>query len=368
MPPRLPTFLLGLSLFLKHIIRSESLSIGKTLLSTMILQIRLDRQGKTINKSVLRMCVQIYNTLKSRGGDAGESIYRTDFEQLFLDETRSFYTAEAAHLLSTGSAPDYLVRVQRRLQEEDDRLRFYLHHATEGPLMSLLDHILLEQHLNNILSHESGGLPALLAQDRVPDLKRLYQLVNRVGSGPKAMRKALKDWIVTQGLAVSETTSAVANGVAVAEEEDEDSKGKGKAKELGVGPGLASAIAWVTAVLELKDKVDRLYKDAFESDLLCQTAITEAGRLILVSSMLMGKQAFEKFINQQPKAPEYISLFLDDNLRKGLKGVGTITSFTFSAHDDRKLKQRSMLSLTKPLPSFDSLQTKTFSRLFTAVI
>lgn len=32
-------------------------------------------------------------------------------------------------------------------------------------------------------------------------------------------------------------------------------------------------------------------------------------------------QAFETFINQNEKAPEFISLFVDDNLKKGLKGV-----------------------------------------------
>ena len=32
-------------------------------------------------------------------------------------------------------------------------------------------------------------------------------------------------------------------------------------------------------------------------------------------------QAFETFINLNEKSPEYISLFIDENLKKGLKGV-----------------------------------------------
>lgn len=32
-------------------------------------------------------------------------------------------------------------------------------------------------------------------------------------------------------------------------------------------------------------------------------------------------QAFESFINLTNRAPEYISLFIDDRLRKGLKGL-----------------------------------------------
>jgi hypothetical protein len=32
-------------------------------------------------------------------------------------------------------------------------------------------------------------------------------------------------------------------------------------------------------------------------------------------------QAFESFINLHPRASEFISLYIDDNLKKGLKGV-----------------------------------------------
>jgi hypothetical protein len=32
-------------------------------------------------------------------------------------------------------------------------------------------------------------------------------------------------------------------------------------------------------------------------------------------------QSFEVFINQQQRSPEFISLFIDDRLRKGLKGA-----------------------------------------------
>ena len=36
---------------------------------------------------------------------------------------------------------------------------------------------------------------------------------------------------------------------------------------------------------------------------------------------LVFPQAFESFVNANPKSAEYISLFIDDNLKKGLKGV-----------------------------------------------
>jgi len=36
---------------------------------------------------------------------------------------------------------------------------------------------------------------------------------------------------------------------------------------------------------------------------------------------------FEHFINLNMKSPEYLSLFIDDRLKKGVKGVGEIYFF-----------------------------------------
>ena len=37
-------------------------------------------------------------------------------------------------------------------------------------------------------------------------------------------------------------------------------------------------------------------------------------------------QGFEGFINTNPKAPEFISLFIDENLKKGVKDVSCIVT------------------------------------------
>jgi hypothetical protein len=37
-------------------------------------------------------------------------------------------------------------------------------------------------------------------------------------------------------------------------------------------------------------------------------------------------QGFEGFINTNPKAPEFISLYLDENLKKGVKDVSCVVA------------------------------------------
>ena len=46
-------------------------------------------------------------------------------------------------------------------------------------------------------------------------------------------------------------------------------------------------------------------------------------------------QAFESFINLNERAPEFISLFIDENLKKGLKGVSSLHLVIFALHPDK---------------------------------
>merc|ERR1719265_1968396 len=64
-------------------------------------------------------------------------------------------------------------------------------------------------------------------------------------------------------------------------------------------------VAFVTALLELKDKFDVIISRAFSDDKGFVNALN---------------LAFELFINMESRAPEYLSLFIDEKLKKGLKG------------------------------------------------
>jgi cullin 3 len=54
----------------------------------------------------------------------------------------------------------------------------------------------------------------------------------------------------------------------------------------------------------MREKYDTLIQRAFGGDKLFQNMLN---------------QAFEHFINLNARSPEFISLFMDDKLRKGLK-------------------------------------------------
>ena len=68
-------------------------------------------------------------------------------------------------------------------------------------------------------------------------------------------------------------------------------------------------VEFVQQLLTQKDKFDAIVLRSFQNDKAFQNALN---------------QAFEHFINLNQRSPEYISLFMDDKLRKGLK-VGGIS-------------------------------------------
>jgi cullin 3 len=156
----------------------------------------------------------------------------------------------------------------------------------------------------------------MIDADRIDDLRRLYRLFVHVSSasdGPQTLKKALRESIIIRGRLINDSESGAPGS--------SDEKGKGKAR---VAQTLEDALRWVKDSLDLKVKFDRVLRHAFDSDKVLETAIIEVGSLLASSAgnrLVDTLQALETFVNSNPRAPEYISLFIDENLKKGLKGV-----------------------------------------------
>lgn len=119
----------------------------------------------------------------------------------------------------------------------------------------------------------------------------MYNLFSRVPAGLNEMRAFMSNYILTLGAEINQQIAT-------------DLKSK-----IEKGAAGAIAINWVMEVLELQDKFDKILDQAANKDKSFQTVFNEA---------------FEKFINENHKAAEFISLFIDENLKKGLKGVSVI--------------------------------------------
>ncbi|KAG7089606.1 hypothetical protein E1B28_011272 [Marasmius oreades] len=290
------TWEFGLDLFLKNIIRSP---IKEHLITAVLNQLEFEREGYMINRSAVKGCVEIFLSLFPSAG--GPSVYKGELEPALLKETEMFYRNLGQTLRDTCDAPEYLRRVESRFMSEEERTQHYLSRHSASSLQQILKEYLVTAHLEATISKESG-LDAMIDTNKVEDLTRLYKLYTLVPKGLDCIKQALKKSIARRGKDINEASSAIES----ADEPSEEPKEKGKIRVVTAGAQtLASALKWVQDVLDLKDKFDGVWKVAFETDREIEVTLNEA---------------FSSFINSNDKCAEYISLFIDDNLKRGLKG------------------------------------------------
>ncbi|KDQ14875.1 hypothetical protein BOTBODRAFT_158904 [Botryobasidium botryosum FD-172 SS1] len=304
----LPIWDAGVQLFLQRIIRSPAYNICSHIINCILTQIHIERDGYTITRSSMKGCVDIL--LQIVDIDNGLSVYKTDLEPRVLQESKAFFEAECERLLEVCDAPEYLRRAEAHLASEAARTQNYLSYDTHAPLQRIVEDYLLRAQFHTIMAMPSSGIDNMIDTDKIEDLARLYRLFKIVPTEMPVLKKALKNSIAARGKTVNDA-SGEGEGGGEDEEEPQEVQGKGKGKErarpakAGREQSAAVASKWVQDVLDLQDLFDRVLKLAFGNEVELQTAINEA---------------FESFINLNPKAPEFISIFMDENLKKGLKG------------------------------------------------
>ncbi|XP_029463713.1 cullin-4B isoform X1 [Rhinatrema bivittatum] len=250
---------MGLELFRTHIISDQKVQ-NKTI-DGILLLIERERNGEAIDRSLLRSLLSMLSDLQ---------IYQDSFEHRFLEETNRLYAAEGQRLMQEREVPEYLHHVNKRLEEEADRVITYLDQSTQKPLIATVEKQLLGEHLTAVLQK---GLNHLLDENRIQDLSLLYQLFSRVRGGVQVL---LQQWI--------EYIKAFGSTIVINPEKDK---------------------TMVQELLDFKDKVDHVIDVCFLKNEKFVNAM---------------KEAFETFINKRPNKPaELIAKYVDSKLRAGNK-------------------------------------------------
>ncbi|KAK9464441.1 Cullin [Lipomyces arxii] len=277
----------GLALFRDEVIRNSEFAVGEYVYAIILNQIELERGGDKIDTSAIKSVILMLESLTEDKID-GETVYSRSFEPKFLRTSAEFYAAEAALLARECDSSQYLIKTEKRLQEEYARAMSYLSVTSEGKIISIVEEILITRNMINIIQSEKSGLAFMIANDHMDDIKRLYRLCKRVDSDNTDLRNALMLRIVQQGTEINQTVT----------EELKQKKGAQNA-------ATAAAFKWVEDVLALKEKYDKILNETMEGDHRVQTSLTNA---------------FSQFINNLSRCSEFLSLFIDDHLKKGLKG------------------------------------------------
>lgn len=263
-----PVHELGLNLWRDNIIHSSNIQIR--LKDTLLEIVQRERGGEVINRGLMRNIVKMLM-------DLGPSVYQEDFEKPFLEVSANFYQGESQQFIECCDCGDYLKKAEKRLNEEIERVSHYLDAKSEVKITNVVEKEMIESQMTRLVHMENSGLVNMIVDDKYEDLGRMYNLFRRVPNGLTIIRDVMTSHIRETG------------------------------KQLVTDPErLKDPVDFVQRLLDEKDKHDKIIHLAFNNDKTFQNALNSS---------------FEYFINLNPRSPEFISLFVDDKLRKGLKGV-----------------------------------------------
>ena len=150
---------------------------------------------------------------------------------------------------------------------------------TEPRIVKVVEDELIKKHMRTIVEMENSGVVYMIKNSKTEDLACTYKLFSRLKEeGLKVIADTMSAYLREQGRML------------VKEEEN----------------GTTNPITFVQNLLDLKDRFDQFLHHSFNNDRLFKKCISSD---------------FEHFLNLNSKSPEYLSLFIDDKLKKGGKGV-----------------------------------------------
>ncbi|CAH1721454.1 cullin-3-B-like [Aphis gossypii] len=262
---------LGLVLFRDIIVRHDR--IRDHLRETLLSMVMKERNGEVIDRIALKNACQMLMIL----GIQNRIVYQEDFERPFLAQSSEFYNVESQMLLAENSASIYIKKAESRINEEAERAKNYLDVSTESRVIQVVEEELIKKHMKTIVEMENSGFVFMLKNQRTKDLACMYKLLSNLSDGLKTMSDCLSKYLREEGRSLV------------------------KEDETDLNP-----VTYVQSLLDLKDKLDYFLYNSFGSDKIFKQTISSD---------------FEHFLNLNSKSPEYMSLFIDDKLKKGVRGI-----------------------------------------------
>lgn len=262
---------LGLIIFRDQVVRFGS--IRDHLRETLLGMVMLERKGEVIDHLAIKNACNMLTVL----GIESRWVYEEDFERPFLSQSAAFYRLESQKFLAENNASIYIKKVESRITEESERAKLYLDKETEPRIVKVVEDELINKHMKSIVEMENSGVVHMIKNTKTEDLACMYKLFSRLNDDAlKTIAECVSIYLREQGRNL------------VKEEE-------------GTNP-----ITFVQNLLDLKDRFNHFLIHSFNNDKIFKHMISSD---------------FEHFLNLNNKSPEYLSLFIDDKLKKGSRGM-----------------------------------------------
>ncbi|KAH0730543.1 hypothetical protein KY289_001731 [Solanum tuberosum] len=244
-----------------------------------------EREGEQIDRALLKNVLDIFVEM----GMGSMDYYKYDFEDAMLKDTAAYYSCKASNWILEDSCSDYMLKAEECLEREKDRVSHYLHSSSETKLLEKVQHELLSVYGTQPLEKEHSGCHALLRDDKVENLSRMYRFFSKIPQGLDPVANIFKQHVTAEGTAL------------VKQAEDAASNKKADKRDV---VGLQEQV-FVWKVIELHDKYLAYVNNCFQNHTLFHKALEEA---------------FELFCNKGvagSSSTELLATFCDVILKKG---------------------------------------------------
>eukprot|EP00298_Acanthocystis_sp_HF-20_P015236 c21068_g1_i1.p1 GENE.c21068_g1_i1~~c21068_g1_i1.p1 ORF type:complete len:785 (+),score=250.84 c21068_g1_i1:123-2477(+) len=250
---------LGIQIFHKYF--TEAHEVLKRTISAILSTIESERKGEVIDHTLCKRVIKMLCALE---------LYNDNFQPKLIISTSGFYANESKELIGTLDVSNYLIHIEKRLNEETERSRLYFEVGTFHHLIRTVEKQVLVQHIEEIISK---GFDQLMEESRLDDLSRLYRLFQRVSSLPSII-VALKSYIKRIGTVIVNSNDA----------------DKSQIQEL----------------LDFRQKQDNIISSCFQSDNDFNQGV---------------KESWENVLNIHSETAELLAKYVDSKLRTGEKGL-----------------------------------------------
>ncbi|KAM9836561.1 cullin-3-like [Aulostomus maculatus] len=240
---------------------------------TLLDMIARERTGQVVDRGAIRNATQMLIIL----GVDNPSVYKEDFEAPFLDMSTEFFRVEGQMFLAENDAHIYTKKAEARINEEIRRVEHYLDPSTEEPFVRILESEFISKHVKTVVEMENSGLVHMIKNGKLEKLACMYRVFGRVSNGVQTMCESMSAVLREQGKAVMLEHGHPKN-----------------------------AVDYIQGLLDLKARFDHLLHQAFNNNKTFEQTIA-AG--------------FEHFLNSNPLSPEYLSLYIDYQLKNGVRGL-----------------------------------------------
>ncbi|KAG6428145.1 hypothetical protein SASPL_112394 [Salvia splendens] len=262
-----------------------------------------EREGEQIDRALLKNVLDIFVEI----GMGQMDYYENDFEAAMLKDTAAYYSRKASNWILDDSCPDYMLKAEECLKREKDRVAHYLHSSSESKLLEKVQHELLSVYATQLLEKEHSGCHALLRDDKVDDLSRMYRLFSKIPRGLEPVAHIFKQHVTAEGTALvkqAEDAASIATLIWKITCRVSLMHILYDAAEKRDVIGLQEQV-FVRKVIELHDKFMAYVNDCFLNHTLFHKAL---------------KEAFEVFCNKGvagSSSAELLATFCDNILKKG---------------------------------------------------